>query len=165
LSKEANTIADKSSAKERFLEAITSGKGLIFLAIIVLAVALLAFVPIYPEISGTIQTQLGTPLFTLSSGPTLTRLTAIQASSTAKNQLFVIEGQTNSQTDFTLTVAVYYGNQFVWTGTLASLPTGQYFFGVLLYPRIEQPNVAYSVLLTATFPSGTSVEITSIVSP
>lgn len=161
MSKEANIIVDKSLAKERLLAAIESRKGLFLIIVVVLAVAFLAFIPTFPQISGSIETQLGSPRFSLLSNPTMTKLTAIQASSITKNQLFVLEGITNSQTDFTLTVTVYYGNQFVWSGTEDSLPTGQYFFSVVLYPRIEESNLVYSVILTATFPDGTTAQIVS----
>lgn len=142
-----------------------SRSALLLIVLAFLAVAFIAVQPIYPKITGTIQTQLFEPRFSLSS-PKLDRLTLAQASNIAKGVVFIYQGPPSvPQSKFTLLIQVYYGSDKVVEQSFQDIQTGQYYFSVVLNPRIEQQDVLYSLHLVASFPDGIEVHINSLVPP
>lgn len=165
MSKEANTVKPNRRIRGRVLSVAISGSALLLIVVVLLGVVFIAIQPIYPKITGTIQTQLAEPRFSLSS-PKLDRLTLAQASNIAKGEVFLYQGPPSiPETKFTLLIQVYYGTDKIAEQSFADIQTGQYYFSVVLNPRIEQQNVLYNLHLVASFPDGIEVHITSLVPP
>ena len=164
LSKEANTVKSNKGTGDSPLAATVSASALVLIVVVLLGFMFLIAYPIYPRVTGTLSTQLGEPRFSLVS-PKLDRLTVAQASNIEKGHIFIYQGPTTPATTFTLRIVVYYGNEMITDQSWDGLQIGQYYFSVVLNPRIEQQNILYNLKLMATFADGRTVEIDSLVPP
>ena len=65
MSKDANTVRRDRKPRDCLLSVVLSGSALVLIVVMLLGVVFIAVQPIYPRISGTIQTQLAAPRFSL----------------------------------------------------------------------------------------------------